>query len=99
MPKDLRTNVAVAVVGEPLNDAAERKAVVAKLQDRIKSLCCRRAQEIITSKAAAKSETPIEPTPSHLQTFILLQHELPDNLNCLFVFVEHPEVDADKQSQ
>ena len=66
MPKDLRTNVAVAVVGEPLNDAAERKAVVAKLQDRIKSLCCRRAQEIITSKAAAKSETPIEPTPSHL---------------------------------
>jgi hypothetical protein len=56
--------VAVAVVGEPRNDAAERKAVVAKLQDRIKSLCCRRAQEIITSKAVAKSETPIEPTPS-----------------------------------
>ena len=91
--KELRDNVAASVVGEPLNDAAERKAVVAKLQERIKLLCSRRAQEIITSKAAAKSDPPIEPTPSHVETFILLQRELADNLDCLFVFVEHPEVE------
>jgi transposase len=28
-----------------------------------------------------------------VETFILLQRELADNLNCLFVFVEHPEVE------
>ena len=91
--KELRDNVAASVVGEPLNDAAERKAVVAKLQERITLLCSRRAEEIITSKAAAKSERPIEPTPSHVETFILLQRELADNVGCLFVFVEHPEVE------
>ena len=91
--KELRDNVAASVVGEPLNDAAERKAVVAKLQERIKLLCSRRAEEIITSKVSAKSDPPIEPTPSHVETFILLQRELADNLDCLFVFVEHPEVE------
>ena len=91
--KDLRDNVAASVVGDPLNDASERKAVVAKLQDRIRSLCSGRIEKIITSKAAAKSEPPIEPTPSHVETFILLQRELADNVECLFVFVEHPAVE------
>ena len=91
--KELRDNVAASVVGEPLNDAAERKAVVAKLQERIKLLCSRRGEEIITLKAAAKSEPPIESTPSHVETFLLLQRELADNVDCLFVFVEHPEVE------
>ena len=91
--KELRDNVAASVVGEPLNDASERRAVVAKLQDRIKSLCSRRNEKIITSKAAAKLQAPCEPTPLHIETFILLQRELADNVHCLFVFVEHPEVE------
>lgn len=91
--KELRDNVAASVVGEPLNDASERRAVVAKLQDRIKSLCSRRNEKIITSKAAAKLQPPGEPTPLHIETLILLQRELADNVHCLFVFVEHPEVE------
>ena len=91
--KDLRDNVAASVVGDPLNDASERKAVVTKLQDRIKSLCNRGNEKIITSTAAAKLQPPGEPTPSHVETFILLQRELADNVHCLFVFVEHPEVE------
>jgi transposase len=91
--KDLRDNVAASVVGEPLNDAAERKAVVAKLQDRITSLCSRRDEKIITTKVSEKLQLPGEPTPSHVETFILLQRELSDNVDCLFVFVEHPEVE------
>ena len=92
--KELRDNVAASVAGNSLNDASERKAVVAKLQARIQLLCGRRGEEIITSKAAAKSEPPIEATPSHVETFILLQRELADNVDCLFVFVEYPEVEA-----
>ena len=91
--KQLRDNVAASVVGESLNEASERKAVVAKLQARIQLLCGRRGEEIITSKAAAKSEPPIEPTPSDVEIFIHLQRELADNVDCLFVFVEHPEVE------
>ena len=91
--KQLSDNVAASVVGEPLNDAAAVQAVIAELQERITLLCSRRGEEIVTSKAAAKSESPIEPTLSHVETFILLQCELADNLDCLFVFVEHPEVE------
>jgi len=91
--KDLRDNVAAAVIGEPRNDAAERQAVVAKLQQRIKALCSRRDEKIITAKAAAKLQPTGEPTSSDLETFLLLQRELADNVDCLFVFVEHPEVE------
>ena len=91
--KSLRDNVLASVVGEPLNDAAEHKAVVAKLQERIKSLCSRRDEEMITAKAAATQVPPGEPTASHVETFILLQRELADNVDCLSVFVEHPEVE------
>lgn len=34
-----------------------------------------------------------QPTADHVATFILLQRELADNVDCLFVFVEHPEVE------
>jgi hypothetical protein len=91
--KTLRDNVAASVIGEPLNDAAERKAVVAKLQERIKLLCSRRDEKVLTTKAAAKQVPPVEPTSSPGETFILLQRELTDNVDCLFVFVEHPEVE------
>ena len=32
--------------------------------------------------------------PKAFEDFLLLQHELVDNLNCLFVFVKHPKVEA-----
>ncbi len=48
---------------------------------------------LIAANAAAKQVPPGEPTASHAETFILLQRELVDNLDCLLVFVEHPEVE------
>jgi len=48
---------------------------------------------VITAKAAAKQVPPVEPTLSHVATFILLQQELVDHVDCLFVFVKHPEVE------
>jgi len=77
---------------------AARKAtssceIVKRLQDRIVSLCNRREETIITAKAAAKSESAIEPTAEHVATFLLLQRELAGNVDCLFVFVEHPAVE------
>ncbi len=57
------------------------------------TLCNRREEIVITAKAAAKSKRAIEPTADHVATFILLQRELADNVDCLFVFVEHPEVE------
>ena len=84
-----------ALVQDTLADAedASRKAVVTQLQNLITSLCNRRDETIITAKTAAKSEPAIEPTAEHVATFILLQRELADNVDCLFVFVEHPEVE------
>jgi len=40
-----------------------------------------------------RTQPPIEPTASHVATFINLQRELANNVDCLFVFVEHPEVE------
>jgi len=84
-----------ALMEDTLADAddASRVAIVTQLQNRITSLCDRREETIITAKAAAKSEPAIEPTAEHIATFILLQRELADNVDCLFVFVEHPEVE------
>lgn len=70
-----------------------RAVIVKQLQDRIKSLCDRREETIVTAKAAAKANPPIEPTPEQVKAFILLQRELTDNIDCLFVFVKHPEVE------
>jgi hypothetical protein len=81
---------------QPTEDAprvALMKLTVKQLQDRITSLCSRREETIITVKAAAKADPTIEPTADHVATFILLQRELTDNVDCLFVFVEHPEVE------
>ena len=91
--KSVCDNVGAAVIGEPLSDTAERQAVVAKLQERIQLLCSRRDEKVITAKAAAKQKPAGEPTSSHVETFILLQRELADNVDCLFVFVAHPEVE------
>jgi len=44
-------------------------------------------------RKAIKLQPVGEPTPLPEKTFILLQRELTDNLDCLFVFVEHPEVE------
>ena len=52
-----------------------------------------REEKINTTKAAEKSQPFFEPTPSHTATFILRRRDLADNVACLFVFVEHPEVE------
>jgi hypothetical protein len=53
-----------------------------ELQDRIRSLCSRYGETIDQDTIA-----------DHEAAFIRLQHELVDNLACLFVFIEHPEVE------
>ena len=59
-----------------------RREKVCELQERIRSLCTRHG-ETIDEKAMA----------DHEATFLRLQNELVDNLACLFVFVEHPNVE------
>jgi transposase len=91
--KELSKQVAAAVEGDPLNTADGRRAVIEELQARITELCDRRDETIITTKAAAKAQPPVEPTTPHVAAFINLQRELAEQLECLFVFVEHPEVE------
>jgi hypothetical protein len=91
--KELRDGVADSVQGDPLKDPSARQAVIEKLKDRIKELCSRREETILTAKGAAKLQPAVDPTPLPKKTFILLQRELANNLDCLFVFVEHPEVE------
>lgn len=52
------------------------------LQEAIRSLCTRHGETIDE-----------DVMPDHEATFIRLQNELVDNVDCLFVFVEHPEVE------
>ena len=59
-----------------------RPEKVAELQERIRSLCTRYGE-------AMDEDTPGDPEA----IFVRLQNELVDNLPCLFVFVEHPEVE------
>jgi len=91
--KKLSQEVAVAVEGDLLNTAEERRAIIEQLQARITELCHRRDETIITTKAAAKAQPAVEPTTSHVATFINLQRELANQLECLFVFVENPDVE------
>jgi hypothetical protein len=91
--KQLRQDALAATDDAKPNEPAPRAAIVKQLQDRVTSLCNRREETIITPKAAAKSELAIEPTPDPVATFLLLQRELADNVDCLFVFVEHPTVE------
>lgn len=53
-----------------------------ELQEKIRSLCTRHGETIVK-----------DVTPDPEATFIRLQNELVDNLACLFVFVEHPQVE------
>ncbi len=54
-----------------------------QLQERILSLCTREGESFEPQQ-----------TPAHEQGFIRLQNELVKGLASLFVFVEHPEVEA-----
>ena len=62
--------------------AVERQIHVAELEQRITSLCTRSDDPI---------EEEMKQTPE--ETFILFQRELVTNIDSLFVFVEHPEVE------
>jgi len=86
--------VAVSVAGDRLNTVEGRREVIGKLQSRITELCSRREEKIITAKAAAKATPPLEATAADVATFIKLQRELAEQLECLFVFVEHPDVES-----
>lgn len=59
-----------------------RAQKVEQLQEQIRELCTRAGEQIE------------QDTPADQATFIGLQNELVENLHKLFVFVEHPEVDA-----
>ena len=91
--KQRSAEVAASVEGDRLNTAEGRRDVIEALQARITALCDRREETIITSKAAAKAQPPLEATTAPVATFLLLQRELADQLECLFVFVEHTEVE------
>ena len=60
-----------------------RVAKAEQLLDRIRRLCTRHGERIVADE-----------TPPHVADFIRLQNELLDNPDCLFVFVEHPAVEA-----
>jgi hypothetical protein len=60
-----------------------RAEKVEQLLDRIRQLCTRHGERIVPDE-----------TPTHEADFIHLQNELMDNPNGLFVFVEHPTVEA-----
>lgn len=74
-------------------DSATIDKTIKQLQERVTSLCSRRDEKIITPKFAEKQNPAIKPTLDHLATFINLQRELTNNLEKLFVFVEHAEVE------
>ena len=60
-----------------------RAGKAAQLLDRVRQLCTRHGERIVPDE-----------TPPHEADFIRLQNELMDNPDCLFVFVEHPTVEA-----
>jgi hypothetical protein len=76
------------------SDSIDSNIIVKQLQDRVKTLCNRCEEQIVTPQAAKKAVPASEPTESHTASFILLQRELANQLDCLFVFVEHPEVES-----
>jgi hypothetical protein len=88
--KDLRS--AALTSGHTENDRT-RKEVVQKLQQRIIFLCVGCDEKIITATAAKKSHPPVAATADSEADFIRLQRELTENVECLFVFVSHPEVE------
>jgi hypothetical protein len=95
--KELRADHVAAIDAGSAKTPSELETIVTKLNARIEELCTRHEEAIIKPKTEAnKCDTtePVQPvTPKHLETFILLQRELMNNLDCLFVFVEHPDVE------
>lgn len=75
------------------SDEPTGAATIKQLQDRITQLCTRSDEVVITPKTAEKSESSVTATSEPEAAFINLQRELVENLDCLFVFVEQPEVD------
>jgi hypothetical protein len=74
--------------------AKQIEEIIAKLQARIQELCSRHEEVIVKSTANdAAATTNRAVTPKDVETFILLQRELVSNIDCLFVFVQHPEVE------
>ena len=59
-----------------------RAQKVLDLQEKIRSFCTRHGETIDEDVMS-----------DHAATFIRLQNELVDNVDCLFVFVEHPQVE------
>lgn len=86
--KELRAAHAAPLTETSLQTPGDLESIVTKLQARIEALCTRHNDPIVKS---ATDEQPA--TPAHLETFILLQRELMNNLDCLFVFVTHPDVE------
>ena len=77
-----------AIYGQAVRYREDRRLTVGRrekvweLQESIRSLCTRHGETIDENAMS-----------DHEATFIRLQNELVDNLACLFVFVEHPEVE------
>jgi len=72
-----------------------REAKSLELQDEIVKLCKRADEVIVTEKQAEKNgwdKSLVTSVPE--ATMIRLQNELVSKLDCLFVFVENPEVDG-----
>ena len=91
--KVLSKKVAASVADDRLSTVEGRREIIEKLEARVTELCSRRDEKIITTKAAAKATPPIEATTADVATFVKLQRELAGQLECLFVFVEHPDVE------
>jgi len=72
-----------------------REAKSLELQDEIVKLCKRSGEPIVTERQAEKNgwdKSLVTSVPE--ATMIRLQNELVSKLDCLFVFVENPEVDG-----
>jgi hypothetical protein len=75
--------------------SAERAAKVLELQKKIVKLCKRSQEEIVTEQHAEKNGWDKSQVTSESEAkLIRLQKELVEHLDCLFVFVEHPEVES-----
>ncbi|MDR1382307.1 MAG: transposase, partial [Planctomycetaceae bacterium] len=72
-----------------------RAAKVEELQKKVLQLCKRYMEEIVTESQAEKNGWDKSCVTSEPEAkMIRLQKELVEKLDCLFVFVEHPEVES-----
>ena len=92
--KELRAAHAADVDAGSEKTPRELEAIITKLQARIEALCTRYEEPIIKSKEETSATNTVRPaTPQHVETFILPQRELMNSLDCLFMFVAHPDVE------